>query len=177
MPNLPLSVLRVTRRPGCLAQGVVIAGGRAIRCALGRSGIAGVKREGDGATPAGRHRLGRAWWRPDRGLAPGGGLPRRRMRPIDGWCEAPGDANYNRPVRLPYRAARESMWRDDRLYDLLVEIDWNVRPRIKGRGSAIFLHVARPGFEPTAGCVALEVAEFRRLVARLGPATRMVIRP
>jgi L,D-peptidoglycan transpeptidase YkuD (ErfK/YbiS/YcfS/YnhG family) len=80
-------------------------------------------------------------------------------------------------VRLPYRAARESMWRDDRLYDLLVEIDWNVRPRIKGRGSAIFLHVARPGFEPTAGCVALEPAELRRLVARLGPATRMVIRP
>ena len=80
-------------------------------------------------------------------------------------------------MRLPYRAARESMWRDDGLYDLLVEIDWNFRPRIKGRGSAIFLHVARPGFEPTAGCVALEVAELRRLLARLVPATRMVIRP
>jgi L,D-peptidoglycan transpeptidase YkuD (ErfK/YbiS/YcfS/YnhG family) len=156
---------------------VVLAGHRAIPCALGRAGIHGVKREGDGATPAGRFSLGRAWWRPDRAAPPGGNLPRRRMRPTDGWCEAPGDANYNRPVRIPYRAARESMWRDDGLYDLVVEIGWNVRPRIKGRGSAIFLHAAREGFAPTAGCVALHPAELSRLIARLGPATRLVIRP
>jgi L,D-peptidoglycan transpeptidase YkuD (ErfK/YbiS/YcfS/YnhG family) len=177
MPNLPLAFLLVTRRAGYRSRGVVIAAGRAIPCALGRAGIRGLKREGDGATPAGRFRLGQVWWRADRGPAPGGMLPRRRIRPDDGWCDASGDPRYNRPVRLPCRVSHEEMWRTDRLYDLLVEICCNVRPRIAGRGSAIFLHAARPGFLPTAGCVALAPAELRRLLARLGPKTRMVIRP
>ncbi|BAR98947.1 hypothetical protein BV133_1354 [Blastochloris viridis] len=154
-----------------------MAGGRAIRCALGRAGIRADKREGDGATPAGAFALGRVWWRADRVPPPGGGLPRRRIRRDDGWCDAPCDARYNRPVRLPCRASHEEMWRNDGLYDLVVEICCNVWPRRKGRGSAIFLHAARPGFAPTAGCVALHPAELRRLIARLGRASRIVIAP
>jgi L,D-peptidoglycan transpeptidase YkuD (ErfK/YbiS/YcfS/YnhG family) len=177
MPNLPLSSIQVARRPGRRTQGLVLAGGRAIPCALGRAGIRGSKREGDGATPAGCFALGRAWWRADRGLPPGGGLPRRRIRKDDGWCDAPGDPRYNRAVKLPCQASHEEMWRSDRLYDLVVEIGWNISPRHAGRGSAIFLHAARAEFEPTAGCVALQPAELRRLIARLGPATRLVVRP
>ncbi|TMJ25650.1 MAG: L,D-transpeptidase catalytic domain protein, partial [Alphaproteobacteria bacterium] len=82
---------------------------------------------------------------------------------------------YNRPTRLAADAAGDRLWRDDHLYDFLVELDHNARPRVAGRGSAVFLHLARPGFRPTAGCVALAPESFRRLLVRLGPGTRIVI--
>ncbi|BBF94730.1 hypothetical protein BLTE_34150 [Blastochloris tepida] len=175
-----LSRVRVARRPGCRSEGLLFAGGRMLRCALGRNGIRALKREGDGATPAGRFPFGRAWWRADRGLPPAGNLRQRRIRRDDGWCDAPGAACYNRPVRLPCRASHEEMWRADGLYDLVVEIGWNLSPRRSRHGSAIFLHAARPGsgftdLAPTAGCVALRPADLRRLAARLGPRTRLVV--
>ena len=172
-----LHTLRVVRRPGTRFRGLVLAGPVAFSCALGRAGIRADKREGDGATPAGVFGLGRVWWRADRGSPPAGGLTRRRIRRDDGWCDAPGDARYNRPVRLPCRASHEELWRADRLYDLVVEISWNLQPRRSGRGSAIFLHVARADFAPTAGCVALRAGDLRRLLIRLGPRTRLVVGP
>lgn len=135
--------------------------------ALGRSGRRATKREGDGATPVGRWRLLRVLYRPDRVPRPRTGLPVRPITPADGWCDAPGDRNYNRPVRLPYPANAERLWRDDHLYDLVVVLDHNQRPRFQGAGSAIFMHVARPGLQPTEGCIALERAHLLRLLARL----------
>lgn len=117
------------------------------------------------------------WWRADRGPRPPGRLPLRRIAPDNGWCEAPSDPRYNRSIRLAASATGDRLWRDDRLYDLIVEIDHNTRPRIAGRGSAVFLHVARPDRGPTAGCVAMAVGDLRRLLARIGPNTRIVIRP
>lgn len=137
--------------------------------ALGRSGRRVTKREGDGATPVGRWRLLRVLYRPDRVPRPRTGLPVRPITPADGWCDAPGDRNYNRPVRLPYPASAERLWRDDRLYDLVVVLDHNQRPRVQGAGSAIFMHVARPGLQPTEGCIALERTHLLRLLARLSP--------
>lgn len=145
-------------------------GGAPVRVALGRNGVNAVKREGDGVTPAGRFRLRAVYYRADREAAPQTGLPVWAIDPGDGWCDAPADPLYNRPVSLPYAASCEHLWRKDGLYDLLVVLGHNDRPVAPGAGSAIFLHVAADGFAPTAGCVALAIADLRRLIAaaRLG---------
>ena len=170
-----LSRIDVRRRPGHRCEGVLIAGHRTIRCALGRGGISWQKREGDGATPGGRHRLLSALYRPDRGARPATVLPVTAIGAGDGWCDAPWDANYNRPVRLPYPASHEILRRADRLYDGLIVVDWNISPRVQGRGSAIFLHIARDDMAPTEGCVAVAAEEFSRLINVIGPATRLVV--
>ena len=147
---------------------MLIVGGRAIPCAIGRSGISGLKREGDGATPRAAMRVLEVLWRPDRGPPPRTALPRRAIRASDGWCDAAFDANYNRPVRRPYPRSHEAMAREDGLYDVVVVLDWNYTSRLQGRGSAIFLHIARPGFLPTEGCIAITPAAMRWLLARIG---------
>jgi L,D-peptidoglycan transpeptidase YkuD (ErfK/YbiS/YcfS/YnhG family) len=172
--RVTLSTVRVTRRSGLSTQGWLMAGLLCAPAALGRSGIRADKREGDGATPRGRFRMLRVWWRADRGSRPRTLLQVRRIRPADAWCEDPADRRYNRPVDAAARGDR--LWRADHLYDLMVELDHNTRPRIAGRGSAIFLHVARPGLAPTAGCVALSAPTLRRLLARIGGKTRIEIR-
>jgi L,D-peptidoglycan transpeptidase YkuD (ErfK/YbiS/YcfS/YnhG family) len=170
-----LNILRVRAKPGNPHRGLMVAGPWVLPVALGRSGIKANKREGDGATPRGNFRLCRLWWRADRTPLPHGLLPARRIRPDDGWCEDPGDRAYNRSVKVPVGSPADRLWRADRLYDLIVEIDHNSRPRIVGRGSAVFIHVARPGFAPTAGCVALDPRALRQLLARVGPKTRIII--
>ena len=96
------------------------------------------------------------------------------LRRDSAWCDDSGDRNYNRPVRLPYGRSREGMWRDDRLYDIGL-LDYNIRPRVEGRGSAIFFHLAREDLSPTAGCVALKRADMRRLLPRLSRRAVMVV--
>jgi L,D-peptidoglycan transpeptidase YkuD (ErfK/YbiS/YcfS/YnhG family) len=126
------------------------------------------KREGDGATPVGCWRLMAVLYRPDRVPRPATGLPVRRLSPHDGWCDAPADRNYNRPVRHPYPASAERLWREDGLYDVVVVLSHNARPRVRGCGSAVFMHVARPGYAPTEGCIALRREHLLRLLQRLG---------
>jgi len=147
----------------------------ALPVALGRGGIKANKREGDGGTPRGTFRLRRLWWRADRVPRPMTHLPVRPITSADGWCEDPADRHYNQPIRLGKDQPGDRLRRDDRLYDFIIEIDHNTRPRIAGRGSAVFVHVARPGFAPTAGCVALKTDALRRLISRVGPRTRIVI--
>jgi L,D-peptidoglycan transpeptidase YkuD (ErfK/YbiS/YcfS/YnhG family) len=153
------------------ADGVMLRTETAFRCALGRSGVieALAKREGDGATPAGSWPLRRVLYRPDRLDAPATRLPVTAIKPEDGWCDAPRDAAYNRPVTLPYRASAERLWREDRLYDLVVVLGHNDDPVIAERGSAIFLHVARPDHAPTEGCVALAQADLLAVLAEAAP--------
>jgi L,D-peptidoglycan transpeptidase YkuD (ErfK/YbiS/YcfS/YnhG family) len=153
----------------------LVAGPRAIPVALGRGGIKANKREGDGGTPRGRFRLKRLWWRADRMPRPRTRLPVRRIGVNDGWCEDPRDRHYNQPIRLRADDPGDRLKREDRLYDVIVELDHNTRPRIAGRGSAVFIHVARPGFAPTAGCVALKTSALIRLIERLGSRTHIVI--
>ena len=154
---------------------MLLAGGRSYPCALGRSGRRTLKREGDGATPTGLFRLESIYYRPDRGPRPPTGLPLKITRPTDGWCDAPADRNYNRAVCHPYPASAEELWRPDGLYDVVVVLDCNRRPRIRGRGSAIFMHVARPGFKPTEGCIALRRTDLVRILAHLKPGARIRI--
>jgi L,D-peptidoglycan transpeptidase YkuD (ErfK/YbiS/YcfS/YnhG family) len=175
MRHMALSLLKVATRPGLRSRGVLIAGHLAIPVILGRSGIRANKREGDGATPRGRFRLRRLWWRADRSPRPATLLPTIRIDPGVAWCEDPADRRYNRPFRRSADEPGDRLWRDDRLYDVIIEIDHNTRPRIAGRGSAVFLHLSRPDPLPTAGCVAFSGPDLRRLLAKLGPKTRILI--
>jgi L,D-peptidoglycan transpeptidase YkuD (ErfK/YbiS/YcfS/YnhG family) len=169
------ALVLVRRRPGDRSKGRLTVMGLTFPCALGRGGVSASKREGDGASPRGRFPLRRVWIRQDRMRAPGVMLPSCLTEPHDGWCDDPGDARYNRPVRLPSAASHERMWRDDDIYDIVVEIGWNDRPAIRGRGSAIFLHLARPGYTATEGCVAVSRRDMAKLLPRLGPLTRIDI--
>lgn len=140
-------------------------------CALGRGGIRAVKREGDGATPLARMQLLYGWYRKGRLSTLRSGLALRQIAADDGWCDAPADRNYNRPVRLPYPASSESMLRKDRLYDCCIVMDYNIAPRRRGMGSAIFFHVAKPGFLPTEGCVAVSPAVMALMLPHLSRRT------
>lgn len=175
--SVGISRLRVHRRPGRRHEGVLLAAGRAIPVALGRTGISPDKREGDGRTPAGHWRIVALLYRPDAGPRPRTRLPCRPLARDDGWCDAPGHRRYNRPVKLPFAASHERLWREDALYDLVLVLDHNQRPRIAGRGSAVFIHLARPGFAATEGCVALRRGDLLRLLARLAPGARLEVRP
>ena len=156
------------RAPRGATAGTLFVAGTRFACALGRGGVVTDKREGDGGTPAGRFALREILWRPDRGPAPASGLPLSSIVPDDGWCDDPADPLYNQRVRIPYAGRCERLWRDDALYDVLAVIGWNDDPPIAGRGSAIFLHLARQGaegFEPTEGCVALTGDDLRAVLA------------
>lgn len=168
----------VNRRPGHSSQGLLRAGPLVLACAIGRSGSIVDKREGDGASPRGVWGLREAFYRADRLVRPTTRLPLRALRPDDGWCDAAFDRNYNRHVRHPYPASAESMWRGDGLYDIVIVAGYNDRPRVQGRGSAIFVHVAgedASGLRPTEGCVALRLDALRLLISWIGPETKLHI--
>lgn len=143
----------------------VYTGVKSYRCAIGKGGAvpAEQKTEGDGATPLGRWPLRRIYYRPDRTGPPQSGLERRPLGAEDGWCDAPLDPFYNRPVTLPYPASHERLWRTDHAYDVIVELGHNDTPPIPYRGSAVFMHVAKPDFKPTEGCIALRLDDLLEL--------------
>jgi L,D-peptidoglycan transpeptidase YkuD (ErfK/YbiS/YcfS/YnhG family) len=167
--------LRVRPRPANRSQGWLKAGLLVLPVALGRTGIRANKLEGDGSTPRGKFRLLRLWYRADRHPRPRTSLPVRRITPDIAWCEDPRDRRYNRPFRRLDGEPGDRLRRQDNLYDFVIEIDHNARPRIARRGSAVFIHVARAGLKPTAGCVALPVPRLRALLEHIGPQTRIEI--
>ena len=153
------------------ADGRFRIGDREVRCALGPAGVveAAEKREGDGATPLGAWPIRRVLYRPDKGAAPRTALPTAPIAPDDGWCDDPADPRYNQPVPLPYPASAERLWREDGLYDLVAILGYNDDPPVAGRGSAIFLHLARPDYGPTQGCVALARPDLEAVLVQAGP--------
>ena len=146
-----------------------------LRCAPGGAGIIAAKSEGDGATPVGCFPLRRVLYRGDRMSQPVTSLETQTIRPDDGWCDDPGDPAYNRPVTLPYPASAESLWREDGVYDVIVILGHNDDPPVSGNGSAIFMHVARAGYAPTEGCVALALADLRNVLRQCRPGDRICI--
>lgn len=165
-------ILKVT------ADGWFEAAGRRLPCALGRGGRRVEKREGDGATPVGRFPLRRLLYRADRMARPATALAVRAIARDDGWCDDPADpAHYNRLVRLPHASRAEHLWRPDHLYDLVLVLGHNDDPPQPGRGSAIFLHLARPEYAPTEGCIALARAHLLWLLTRLDPGDCLLVEP
>ena len=146
-----------------------------LRCALGKGGVRADKREGDGATPVGVFPLRRVLYRADRIVPPATALPMLPIGESDGWCDDPTHPEYNRQVRLAHTASHETLWRDDGLYDLVIVVGHNEDPPTPGLGSAIFIHVARPGYAPTEGCVALKLDELRAIVEDAAPGDEIEI--
>lgn len=158
-----------------IADGTCRLGEQRYRCVLGSGGIVTDKREGDGGTPVGTWPLRRLLYRPDREEAPACILPVETIGPQDGWCDDPAHADYNRPVMLPFDASHEEMWRDDHLYDLVVVVGHNDDPPVPGAGSAIFLHLARPDWGPTAGCVAFTREDFLEILGTITADSRLIV--
>lgn len=152
-------------------------GGRSWRAAIGKGGLVRDKREGDGGTPIGSWRLRELIFRPDRLTPPASGLAARPSGAEEGWCDAPDHPDYNRPVRLPFAASHETLWRDDALYDLIVPLGYNDAPPVPGKGSAIFLHVARDDYGPTEGCIALAKSDLLTLLPVLSGSDLLVVLP
>ncbi|MEN3793573.1 L,D-transpeptidase family protein [Fulvimarina sp. MAC3] len=163
------------RSPLSPQRGILAAGPYRIQCALGRSSTTIFKREGDGATPVAQMALLSARHRHWRMPRPRTVLPIQPIRTTDGWCDAARHAAYNRPVRLPFPASTESMARKDRLYDFVVILDWNIRSRIRHRGSAIFFHIAKPGYPPTEGCIAIAPRDMTKIAPLLRSGRRLKV--
>ena len=140
------------------------AAGLTFRVAIGKGGVSDRKREGDGTTPAGLLVLRRVLYRADRISPPACAVPREPLSPDDGWCDDPQHPDYNRMVRLPHEGRHERLWRADAVYDLVGVLGWNDNPVVRGSGSAIFLHVARPDYAPTDGCIALALPDLLALL-------------
>lgn len=146
-------------------QGSLILGGQIFRAALGRAGVHPNKIEGDHATPAGLLPLRRVLYRADRLSPPECAVALEPLAPSDGWCDDPNHPDYNRQIRLPHEANHEDLWRADAIYDVVGVLGWNDNPVQRGRGSAIFVHLARADYSPTEGCVALSLADLLRVLA------------
>lgn len=174
--RLSIRRLAVSPAAGGAPYGWIRIGTLTIRCALGRSGVVSGKREGDGGTPHGEFALGRCLVRRDRISIPRAAFAVRAISETDGWCDDPASPRYNRSVALPFRGSHERLWRKDNLYDVVFCLDYNIFPRRRARGSAIFLHVASPDYAPTEGCVAISRADMRRLLPRLAADARLVVR-
>ena len=149
--------------------------GQTYRCALGKGGIRLNKREGDGTTPAGRFALRRLFYRADRLPTPETALLVQALTPEDGWCDDPTHQAYNQLVTRPFSASHEGLWRTDNVYDLIVQIGYNDDPIRAGNGSAIFIHIARPDYEATEGCVALRRDHLLKVLRGCGPETTLTI--
>jgi L,D-peptidoglycan transpeptidase YkuD (ErfK/YbiS/YcfS/YnhG family) len=164
MPDMSASQVAMMRAL-VKADGRLVFAGRIFRAALGRGGVRTDKQEGDGATPVGLLPLRRLLYRADRVAPPDCAVPLEPIAPDDGWCDDPTHADYNRRIHLPHDGRHEEFWRSDSLYDIVGVLGWNDNPVQRGRGSAIFLHVARPDFAPTDGCIALEIGDLRHLLS------------
>ncbi len=147
------------------ADGRLVFKGQVFRCALGRGGVRADKEEGDGATPVGVLPLRRVFYRADRVAIPACSVPREALAPYDGWCDDPTRREYNTHIRLPHSARHEELWRRDAVYDVIGVLGWNDEPVVRRRGSAIFLHIARPDYAPTDGCVALAPGDLAAVLS------------
>lgn len=172
-----LAYIKVVAHPLDRQRGVLLAGSMRFACALGRAGVGWKKKEGDGVTPHGIFALRRLHYRADRGRFTSTHLPRRRIGGQEWWCDQVLDFQYNRLVqhRAAPQGCQEQLMREDALYDLMVDIGYNDAPVVRGRGSGIFLHIARAGLLPTAGCVAVSRTDMARILAVIGAQTRIMI--
>lgn len=153
--------------------------GKTYSCAIGKGGYCSAeeKKEGDGKTPLGTYPLRELWYRTDKfESVPTTLLPVRTTHKDDGWCDESDDPSYNKPVKLPYNASHEKMWLEDDVYDLIVVLGFNDNPPVAGKGSAIFMHVAREGYTPTAGCVALKKEDLLEVLFTCTPNTQIEIK-
>ena len=155
--------------------GYIIFGNCLLKCALGKNGITQYKKEGDMATPAGKFKIIKILYRPDRINSPNSQIPAEKINPNTGWCDDPKDRQYNRRVFLPYEASCESLWRQDSIYDLILVTNYNRNPIRQNKGSAIFIHIEKNNFTPTKGCIALKREALIKLITKIKKQSWLVV--
>ncbi|MHB0951655.1 MAG: L,D-transpeptidase family protein [Allorhizobium sp.] len=165
----------VRAAPRARSRAILQFGPLRLQAAIGRSGITAIKREGDGATPRATMKLISGYMRGDRIRGIATALPMRRLKKAMLWCDAPTHPAYNRPVRAPFAASHEDLMRDDHLYDVCLVMDWNISSRRRGCGSAIFFHLARPGYKSTEGCIAVSLRDMKKIAAFMTKDTRITV--
>lgn len=149
--------------------------GHAYTCAIGKGGFKSDKVEGDGATPIGCYPLRRVLYRADRLNAPETVLNTQAIQPDDGWCDDPASPHYNQPVKLPFAASHEQLYRTDHIYDIIVVLGHNDDPPHPGQGSAVFFHLARENYQPTEGCVAISLPDMLDILTKISADEMMEI--
>mgnify|MGYP000445182254 FL=1 len=162
------------------SRGILKFGRKTYPCALGKTGVISQKVEGDDKSPTGKFALRSIYYRYDKLREPiYSQVPLMATLKEDGWCDDPGDKAYNKSVMLPYHASAERLWRDDDLYDVLVVLGYNDAPAVPGKGSAIFMHVARDlddrEYLGTEGCVSLNKDDLLEILPKLTPNTSLEI--
>jgi len=147
------------------SDGTLLWNNKQFHCALGKNGVTQNKKEGDLTTPIGCFHLRKILYRKDRISRPKTFLPVSEIKPNDGWCD---DVNskefYNRQIKIPSHLSYENLWREDEVYNLIIILGYNDNPPILGKGSAIFMHIARKNYSPTAGCIALSLKDLLLLL-------------
>ena len=145
------------------------------RCALGRAGIKKKEKEGDNVTPKGIFKITSVYYRPDRIKNIITTIKKIKIKKNRGWCDDPNSIHYNKQIKLPSKFSHEKLYRKDNLYDLILVLNYNINPIIKNKGSAIFIHIAKKNYEPTAGCIALKKKDLLKLLKNIKKNTKIKI--
>jgi L,D-peptidoglycan transpeptidase YkuD (ErfK/YbiS/YcfS/YnhG family) len=145
------------------------------KCALGKAGIGNKKFEGDNITPKGGFRIVKIYYRKDRLKKLPSKFTLTEITKNMGWCDDPKSRKYNQPIKLPTKYSHEILYRRDNIYDLIFVLDYNMKPTIKNKGSAIFIHVSKKNYKKTAGCIALRKVNLIYLVKEINKNTKVII--
>tara|TARA_Y200000002_G_scaffold381527_1_gene395785 strand:+ start:5298 stop:5789 length:492 start_codon:yes stop_codon:yes gene_type:complete len=146
-----------------------------VKCALGKRGIGAKKKEGDLITPKGNFKINYILYRKDRLPSLKTKIKKIPIKKNMGWCDDPLSKKYNKLIKFPFKYSAEKLYRIDNTYDLIIVLDFNSRPVIKNKGSAIFIHVAKKSYKSTAGCVALSKKNLKNIIKIINTKTIVTI--
>ena len=150
--------------------------GYKLKCSIGKSGTSRSKKEGDLATPRGLFKLGLIYYRADRNSHFKSKLKRRKIRKAMGWCDDIRSSKYNKEIAFPFKYKGEKLYRRDQIYDIFINIKYNHSPTLKGKGSAIFLHLTNKKYKATKGCVAIQKKDFLKILPHISKKTKILIK-
>jgi len=149
--------------------------GYKFKCSIGKGGILSRKKEGDLATPRGIFKLGLLYYRKDRNKKINCSIKKKIIKKNTGWCDDNKSKYYNREITLPFKYNAEKLYRKNNSYDLLINIKYNFNPIIKGKGSAVFLHLCDTKYKPTQGCIAILKKDFLKILPKIKAWTKILI--
>ena len=158
-----------------IKKNILIYKGYKLKCSVGKSGTTKSKKEGDLATPVGLFKLGNLYYRSDRNRPIKSGLQKKIIKKNMGWCDDIKSKKYNKEIRFPFKFKAEKLYREDRIYDIFINIKYNQTPIVKGKGSAIFLHLANQKYKPTKGCIAIKKKHFLKILPYINRKTKIAI--
>ena len=142
-----------------------------IKCAIGKRGIGNKKREGDKITPKGKFKIRSIFYRKDRILPFRSKITKLPISKNMGWCDDPKSKKYNKLIKLPFKGSAEKLYKEDNSYDIILVLNYNFNPIRKGKGSAIFIHVANKNYKSTLGCIAVSKRNLKKIIRKINKST------